>query len=502
MIMGLSLQNLPNADQKLEAMFHAFDDLLFILDIDGTILDYKAGNMTQLYVPASEFLRQKMQDVLPASVGKKFSNALHDLRQENKIILIEYSLPVFEGEHWFESRLTSLSNGQVIVFVRDITKYKNSEVKIKNQLDQLAALRSIDLAITSGSDLNLTLAVILDHVRKQLNIDAASVLLLNARSQRLEFAAEMGFRTPALQYTRLRIGEGHAGNAALERKVLHIPDLKNLKTGLLRSPFFSEENFLEYYAVPLIAKGEILGVLEIFHRTSIQANSDWINFMNMLAGQAAIAIDNAMLFKNLESTNIELTMAYDKTIEGWARALHLRDKETEIHTRRVTELTLRLARQIGIPETDFIHLRRGAILHDIGKVAIPDSILLKPGALDEDEWKLMRQHPRIAFELLQPVPFLAPALTIPRSHHEKWDGSGYPDGLAGDQIPIAARIFAVVDVYDALTSDRPYRSAWSKEQAIEHINSQIGKHFDPNIIPGFIEMIHGRETPDVQETIQ
>jgi HD-GYP domain-containing protein (c-di-GMP phosphodiesterase class II) len=292
-----------------------------------------------------------------------------------------------------------------------------------------------------------------------------------------------------LQHTHLQIGEGLAGQAVQERRLVHVPDLNVRKTGLLRSPLFSRENFIAYYAIPLIVKGEVLGVLETFHRSALSSNQDWTNFLITLAGQAAIAIDNSMLFKGLQHSNVELTLAYDKTIDGWSRALDLRDKETEDHTRRVTELTLHLARRMGIPDAELIHIRRGATLHDIGKVAMPDNILFKPGPLTEDEWKIMRRHPLIAEELLKPISHLAAALPIPRFHHEKWDGSGYPDGLAGESIPLAARLFAFADVYDALTSDRPYRRAWSQADALDYIQKNSGAHFDPKIVPVFIRMM-------------
>jgi putative nucleotidyltransferase with HDIG domain len=201
---------------------------------------------------------------------------------------------------------------------------------------------------------------------------------------------------------------------------------------------------------------------------------------------------NIMFVRNItkykQSFSHELTQAYDKTIEGWSRALYLRDHETEDHTRRVTEMALNLARQIGISDLELIHIRRGATLHDIGKVAIPDHILFKPGPLTEKEWAIMRRHPLIAVEILKSILYLAPALSIPRSHHEKWDGSGYPDGLAGENIPLTARIFAFADVFDALTSDRPYRQAWPAEDALEYIRKNSGTHFDPQIVSAFIGM--------------
>ena len=169
--------------------------------------------------------------------------------------------------------------------------------------------------------------------------------------------------------------------------------------------------------------------------------------------------------------------------------LELRDQETQGHTLRVTDLTEELARKIGVPEEIIPHIRRGALLHDIGKMGIPDTILKKPGPLTEDEWTIMRQHPEYARQFLAHIDYLVPSLDIPYCHHEKWDGSGYPRGLKGEEIPLAARIFAVVDVFDALTSDRPYRKAWGKREALDYISEQTGKHFDPQIPPAFLNSI-------------
>jgi putative two-component system response regulator len=184
----------------------------------------------------------------------------------------------------------------------------------------------------------------------------------------------------------------------------------------------------------------------------------------------------------------EIAYAYDSTLEGWARALDLRDKETEGHSRRVTELTVRLARSLGMDDDQIIHVRRGALLHDIGKLGIPDRILLKPGKLTEEEWETMKLHPVYAYEWLAPIAYLRPALDIPRYHHERWDGTGYPCGLVGEEIPLAARIFAVVDVWDAMTNDRPYRLALPADEVREHIASQSGRHFDPRVVEAFLAL--------------
>jgi putative nucleotidyltransferase with HDIG domain len=195
------------------------------------------------------------------------------------------------------------------------------------------------------------------------------------------------------------------------------------------------------------------------------------------------------LFNDLQQSNFELTLAYDATIAGWSRAMDLRDKETEGHTQRVTDLTLKLARAMNISEAQLTHIRQGALLHDIGKMGVPDNILLKADTLTDEEWEKMRKHPDFAYEMLSSIRYLQPALDIPYCHHEKWDGSGYPRGLKGAEIPIAARIFAVADVWDAITSDRPYRNSWSKEAALEYIKEQSGKYFDPQVVEWFLELI-------------
>lgn len=192
---------------------------------------------------------------------------------------------------------------------------------------------------------------------------------------------------------------------------------------------------------------------------------------------------------NIESAHEQLLSAYDATIEGWSRAMDLRDKETEGHTLRVTDLSVKLARNMGINEGELLFIRRGALLHDIGKLGVPDSILHKTSSLTDEEWKVMRQHPQFAYDMLYPIEYLRPALDIPYCHHEKFDGSGYPRGLKGEQIPLSARIFAIVDVWDAITSDRPYRPAWDKETALEYIKAESGKHFDPKVVEAFLKMM-------------
>ncbi len=192
---------------------------------------------------------------------------------------------------------------------------------------------------------------------------------------------------------------------------------------------------------------------------------------------------------NLEEAHEKLLSAYDATIEGWSHAMDLRDKETEGHTLRVTELSEKLGKIMGIENEELVYMRRGSLLHDIGKLGVPDAILLKPDKLTDEEWVIMHQHPKYAYDMIQPIEYLRPALDIPYCHHEKWDGSGYPRGLKGNDIPLPARIFAIIDVWDALTSDRPYRPAWDRKKVLEYIKNQSGKHFDPHVVDQFIKMM-------------
>ena len=484
------MHSLPDADEQLQAVFRAFPDLLFVLSDDGTVLDYKAGISSLFYLPPRDFLTHKLQNMLPPDITIKFENSISKVTQTGETVSIDFALPIKQQTCWFEARLVPLPQNQIATFIRDITTRKENELTIRRQLDRLAALRTIDLAITSSLDLNLTLSMLISQVKTQLNIDATCILLMDLQSQVLKFAAGNGFHTTALQHTLIKPGEGYAGKAVLTRQVIRIANLPNRHTDFLRSPYFSQEGFIDYFAIPLIAKGRVLGVLELFHRSPLSPGAEWLDFMNVLAGQAAIAVESALMFNSYERANLALTMAYDATIEGWSRALELRDRETQGHTQRVTEMTLQLAATLGMTDQQIVQIRRGAILHDIGKMAIPDHILFKPGPLDPMEWEIMRQHTVIAANLLKPILYLESALDIPQYHHEKWDGTGYPHGLKGEQIPLAARLFAVVDVYDALTSNRPYRKAWSQAETMDHIRSAAGKHFDPKVVGIFLQMLN------------
>ncbi len=382
-------------------------------------------------------------------------------------------------------------NGEMCVLsvTRDITDSYAANQRIQRQLKHMDALRTIDLAIRGSASLARTLTILLQQAARELGVDALDVLLLDEPQAVLRHAASHGFHQDFIHNIVLPMGYGYAGRVARDQRPVYIFERGSQTDAFFEITEFAEEGFVAYACMPLVAKGRVLGVMELFNRTPLHPDEEWIQFLEALAGQAAIAIDNVSLFEQLGATNADLMNAYDATIVGWARALELRDGETEGHSQRVTQRVMELARALGVPNDQLIHIRRGALLHDIGKMGIPDHILLKPGDLTAEEWNIMRLHPEYAYDLLASIDFLIPALDIPRYHHEHWDGSGYPDGLKGEDIPLAARIFAVVDVWDALRSNRMYRAAWSQARTVEYLRRQAGVELDPAIVEAFINLL-------------
>ena len=337
---------------------------------------------------------------------------------------------------WFELSIQPVPDGLFILSI-DVTGRKLAELETQKQLERMNALRRIDLAVLSSFDLGLTLTVSVDQIVEQLGVDAVDVLLLDPVSTTLNYAAGRGFRHQAIQRGKLRFGEGYASRVALEQRVIQILDLSQ-EQGFTRLSLLEGEDFVHYVGAPLVVKGKVRGVLEIFHRTPLKTDQEWLDYLEILAGQVAIAVDNASLFKDLQRSNSELMLAYEATLEGWSAALDLRDRETEGHTQRVTQMTIELAEAMGIKAEELVNIRRGALLHDIGKMGVPDHILLKPDKLTEEEWQHMRMHAVYAYKLLSNISYLRGALDIPYCHHEKWNGTGYPRGLKGEEIPLAA----------------------------------------------------------------
>lgn len=456
------------------------DELFRIFEIERSEFLEKYESFVDFVVPEDkprviEANRRARQDSLPFELEYRI---LTKTGHQKTIRELGYAV---KNEH-----------GQVIRLfgtAQDVTERKKDEERLKTQLRRMEALHAIEMVITSSFEVQLTLDIVVKTAVTQLGVDAAAILLYQPDSHQLEFAGWQGFRTPKLERIQLKLGEGYAGKAILDRKKFFVTDLAAETDEYVHKTLYVDEGFVTYFGVPLLSRGETKGVLEILHRSPLQPDEDWLAFLDMLSEQAAIAIDNAQLFESVNKSNLKLAMAYDATIEGWSRAMDLRDKETEGHTQRVTEMTIRLAKAMGLSDQEISHIRRGALLHDMGKLGVPDEILFKPDKLNDAEWAIMRQHPQHAYDMLCSIDYLKPALDIPYSHHEKWDGTGYPQGLKGEQIPMAARLFAVVDVWDALQSDRPYRAGWPKQKVLDHIRSLSGTHFDPQVVELFLRVM-------------
>ena len=377
----------------------------------------------------------------------------------------------------------------LITVIRDITERKKSEEAITNSLKRLTTLHNIERTINTTLDLDLSLNLILGEIHRALELDACNLLIFNKELNILEYKNQIGFFLDVLHSTSLRPGQGLAGKTALEREPTLLPVLSDEVRCDFLKYLVKKEGFNAYFAFPLLAKGKLMGVLEIMHRKAFYPDTDWINFANILSEQIANAIDSGLMFQDVTRTNFQLRTAYDLTLKKIAVLLTRQNINDENHVDNVALKTVELAERLNVSGEQLNKIYRGAVLHDIGEAAIPNTMMTQPRTFSSQEKEIIRKHPLIAAEILSDVPYLKQVMDIPLYHHERWDGSGYPYGLSGELIPFAARIFAVVDVWDALCSDRPWRKAWPKTEAIDYIKSNHGTLFDPQVVNAFLKMV-------------
>ncbi len=412
-------------------------------------------------------------------------------RLENQHNTCESVIVTQSGEHLDVSISMKIQHSEdgkytgVLAVIMDISARKKYELSLTRKLNEISGLRAIDTAILEKNNFQGVVTTVLDQFKQHLAADAAAIYVFKPGETAVQYASGY-FLEEKIPFTEIQTDGEYILHLSgvTEAREINSFDESHLICDALR-----EKHFNVTYIKPIMINEIYHGVVSIFYFDKITLDEEWLNYFGALITQTAVGISKIELMNNLQIRNVELKEAYDGIIKGWAKALELRDKETKGHSDRVVEFSIKMAERCGFENTKLEAFKRGALLHDIGKMGIPDSILLKPGKLNNEEWEIMKLHPDLAYVLLAEIPFLKEAVEIPYYHHERWDGSGYPSGLKGEAIPLAARIFAVSDVWDALTGDRPYRSAWSKEKTREYLIENKRVLFDPDLVDQFLDLL-------------
>ena len=496
---------LVKSDSQFREMLHNLQLVSVILDIHGTITFCNDFFLRLTGWTRVEVMGKNWFDLFPPHELRETYQSLYAtiLSEETSSSHLEAYIVTRGGDKrliaWNNSQLSG-ADGSVIGIARigeDITERRDAEEKLHTSLEEtrlhlsrLTALRQIDREIASDGHVQEKMRTILTTVQESLKVDAVGILLAEDSHSAVTLAATQGSFLEKYQFESLNGLDELLLRLHNLLQPLVFTDLSHAsRPRWLHERLNGNTSYNLYVVAPLISSGNLIGALEIFSSQKNKPDQEWLAHLQSLALQTAIALDSAEMIQRIESAKNELAVAYEATLIGWAKALELRDKDTKGHSERMMELAELLGKRMGMDETALRDLKRGTLLHDIGKMGVPDHILHKPGPLTDEEWTVMRQHPQFAYDLLHSIPYLASALEVPYCHHERWDGNGYPRGLSGEQIPLSARIFTVMDVWDALIHTRPYRPAWTHEKAIEYIQAQAGIQFDPRVVEQFMAIM-------------
>ncbi|BCY17888.1 hypothetical protein hrd7_17370 [Leptolinea sp. HRD-7] len=482
--------------ERFRSMLDQSSNIIFIVNFpDFIIFDVTSPVASQLGWNPEDLIGTCFWDIVQTDVRKyiekHFDTEWH--KSEKREVFISYVRETIPLE--FSCSPVTLDGHQyVIIVAQEISQRIKAEQQIQQQLIQLDTLHRIDNLITANLSLPDLLNGVLEEVRAVLKADAAAIYTFD-NPEVLRCMAYSGTQI-SMDDIPDEIPRGLFPDLISGKRISLNTDGSDTNRLVIIKNRIRQNGFTGYVGEPLSSSGKVKGILEIYFLNHFDITKEWASLLGRLSAQVTVAVDKSQLYRNLQNAYIELNQAYDQTLAGWVAALELRERETAVHSRQVVEMTVKLAHMMGIKGDELKHVWRGAYLHDIGKMAIPDAILLKPGPLSEDEWEVMRQHPSLAYQMLSGISYLKPALDIPYGHHEKWDGTGYPRGLAGENIPLPARIFSVVDVWQALTSDRVYRKAWPEQNAIDYIIDHSGTHFDPKVVEAFLSLINkNRDKP-------
>lgn len=493
---------LRSSEEKFRLVVEQMSEGFSLVDEEGTVIAWNHAQEEISGLQRELAIGRKVWDIQIEfmSIEDRTEEFRRSLKEHILQMLRDVSSPFFAPE----GIVTTLQHEKTLKFVtqtsfpvitssgyrvgsllRDVTDLMRSQEQVQHELHKLNALHEIDTRIVNQDSLNDILESVAEQARNLLKVDAVTFLSFEPETKHMRTVASFGFKEDVSDHPHLFLQTCLPWQTIIKGGLLCLKEAE----GCLSCEGFNNEGFKAAYSYPITANRQVKGVFELFSYAPLQVDKEWEDFFEILAGQTAVAMEKTGLFRDLQVSNIELNQAYEATISGWSRALELRDKETKGHSERVMQLAFELALQLNYPAEDIQHFRRGVLLHDIGKMGVPDSILLKPGPLNEEEWQIMRMHPEYAYRLLADIDYLRPSLDIPYCHHERWDGSGYPRGLKGEEIPLSARIFAVVDVWDALINDRPYRSAWTTEAVRQYLLENAGTTLDPNVVKEFLTLV-------------
>lgn len=475
----LSLSELSRESKDLHELCKRYVELPPKLSLDWNLC-------IQLYTDGESHLERKFcsSERLRGEDQHRSLSYRDIVLQEEVLGKLQLSYPV--DSVYDQRRLLLLLLSHVEIAIKE----RITHAKIKSRINQISFLKLISRTIHTYMDFGSVMRPLLGQIRKILDCDAVALFLVDKEGKALvcrakngyEFDRTIGFSVPFEAVT--------IGAAAEEGRIVSNYDLGHVSPDSLLGALINKEKFLSQHAAPIIVSGQVKGILEVwFKREEHKPVAEWFILFDAIAHQTGLALDYNELYEDLQKAYSDLESSYEATIEGWSAAMDLRDEETEGHSLRVTALAVALASRLDLEKSQIAQIRRGSLLHDIGKIGIPDSILKKPGPLSEEEWKLMREHPAKALEVLSRITHLKDSLDIPLYHHEWYDGTGYPFGRKAEEIPLSARLFSIIDVYDALTSDRPYRKAWPKDKALGYLRDQKGIQFDPKLVDEFLTMI-------------
>lgn len=437
------------------------------------------------FVPVPlQFSFDKVQDVIRHARVFTFSDhrelisgGLFPLSRQGQVVGVIGLLS--EQSDYFKANIVSWINGLIGIITTELISDRQTETD-RNQEYRISRL------LQSSLDVRDVLGALFEILAGDLQADALTVLHYVASSGRFELMGTHGLESTNLARMNFEIETGMLPAGIDPHQPLWIEDMQDSGRDVHPINRLDELGFRGYLALPLLSKGVLVGALEIAWRAPQHVNGSSMAYLRQIADQVAFAIERTNTIRDLRNSNAQLATRYNAMIEGLSQALELRDLETLGHTRRVSTWTMRLVEHLQMTSGQRDAVRQGALLHDIGKLGIPDAILLKPGSLTRQEKKVMQQHVSYGYNILASITNMRHTLDIILYHHERWDGTGYPHGLTREQIPMMARLFAVVDVFDALTSDRPYRTAWSISQAIEYLKQQSGRQFDPSVVKLFL----------------